>query len=487
MRFSRSEQRCFSSVAHFSSKTRTMVKCNKENRYNKTNNNTSGHYLVNKQWIDVRMHNFHTSGSLLGKIVPFKLADIGEGIKEVELVTWHVKEGDKINEFDLVAEVKSDKANVEITSRYSGIVKKLYHKVGSTALVGDPLIDIEIQDGSAAEDQHPISKAEAVMPETPAKSHVGADHEVERSIHKVLTTPAVRRIAREHAIDLTKVPATGPKGRVLKEDVLNFIKGGETAVKKPLPTITTTAAAAVTPGPPVFVQEDRVEPVKGIKKAMIKTMNAANAIPHFGLCDDVRVDELVELRKQMKPYADQYQVKLTFMPFIIKAISLALRQYPILNSTLSADETQIIYKAAHNIGVAMDTPEGLLVPIIKNVQNLSIMEIARELNRLQDLGAKGKLGQKDLSDGTFSVSNIGTIGGTYASPLLPPGNVCIGAIGKIQKTPVFDEKDNVIAAQIMNVSWSADHRIIDGATLARFSKLWKQYLEKPSTMLLEMH
>ena len=387
-----------------------------------------------------------------------------------------------------VAEVKSDKANVEITSRYSGVIKKLHYGVGDTALVGEPLIDIEVEGNVAAESHaapSPSSQQQPSQSQQQQQAKSVTDSIVEQSINKVLTAPAVRRIAREHNIDLTMVTATGPKGRLLKEDVLNYIKGGAKPVSAaPAAAAPVSAVAAAAQQAPLV--GDRVEPVKGIKKAMIKTMNAANAIPHFGLTDDIRMDKLMQMRGEVKRHAEEQDVKLTFMPFFIKAISLSLKQYPILNSQLSADETQITYRAAHNIGIAMDTPEGLLVPVIKNVQNLSIMDIARERNRLQALGAKGKLGQNDLTGGTFSLSNIGTIGGKYASPLLPPGNVGIGAIGKIQKVPVFDDHGNVIPAQIMNISWSADHRIIDGATLARFSRAWKNYLEHPSSMFLEM-
>ena len=175
------------------------------------------------------------------------------------------------------------------------------------------------------------------------------------------------------------------------------------------------------------------------------------------------------------------------MPVILKACSLALTQYPILNATFDASKETLTYKANHNIGIAMDTPQGLLVPNIKKVQQLSILDIAEELNRLQDLGLRGKLGENDLKHGTFSLSNIGSIGGTYAKPVIMPPQVAIGALGKVQKVPKFDAQDNLIKAHIVNVSWSADHRVIDGATMARFSNLMKSYIENPSSMILELH
>lgn len=241
----------------------------------------------------------------------------------------------------------------------------------------------------------------------------------------------------------------------------------------------------------VISGQDREVEIRGLQRTMVKTMTQANTIPHFGYCDEVELDQLVILREELKPIAESRGVKLSYMPFILKATSLALKQYPILNSSVNADVTKLIYKASHNLGIAMDTPQGLLVPNIKNVQALSIFEIAGELNRLHKLGLEGKLGKDDLSGGTFSLSNIGSIGGTYAKPVLVPPEVAIGALGKIQRLPRFSsdrgpDSDRIVAKRLMMVSWSADHRVIDGATMANFSNLWKKYLENPKTMLIDL-
>jgi 2-oxoisovalerate dehydrogenase E2 component (dihydrolipoyl transacylase) len=450
-------------------------------------------YTVNRiishnryQFVEIdslRSRNFHVTIPT-NKIVPFFLADIGEGIKEVEIVQWFIKEGDTIKQFDKVCEVESDKANVEISSRYDGIVKKLYHKQGDIAHVGQPLIDIETE--AAGEDVivEEVPKTDSVSAKREIQGNIPSRNHVEESIEKVLTTPAVRRIARENNIDLRQIKATGPRGRVLKEDVLNFLKGqhheeGQVEIEVVTTPITETTT--------VVIEQDRVEPIRGLKRTMVKTMNQSNAIPQFGLHDEVNVDRLMVMRNEFKVLAAKKGVdKLTFMPFFIKALSLALKEFPILNSTISPDETQIIYKASHNIGIAMDSPNGLLVPNIKNVQNLSILEIAKELNRLQQLGLQGKLGPNDLKGGTFTLSNIGTIGGTYARPLIAPPEVCIGAIGKIKRVPMFDKTDRVVPVHIMYISWSGDHRIVDGATLTRFSNCWKDYLENPDGMMLSM-
>jgi len=229
---------------------------------------------------------------------------------------------------------------------------------------------------------------------------------------------------------------------------------------------------------------DHFEQKKEETKAMTKTMNLSNQIPHFGYKDEYDMTNLAGLRKELKPMAAEFGIKLSYMPFIIKAVSMALNDYPVLNARMTEDETALIYHDDHNIGVAVDTPHGLLVPNIKGVQNMSVLEIASELGRLAEAGRVNKLSPKDIGGGTFSLSNIGAIGGTYAKPILVPPQVAIGAIGKIQRLPRFDENDQVVARQITYISWSADHRCIEGAVMARFSNKMKAYLEQPASMLL---
>ncbi|KAI4792585.1 hypothetical protein KUCAC02_033283, partial [Chaenocephalus aceratus] len=223
---------------------------------------------------------------------------------------------------------------------------------------------------------------------------------------------------------------------------------------------------------PVFTGKDVTEPLKGFHRAMVRTMTAALRIPHFGYCDEVELSRLAALRKELKPLCESRGVRLSFMPFFIKAASLGLLHFPVLNASLDEGCQNITYKASHNIGLAMDTSQGLLVP--------------NELNRLQALGTAGQLGTNELTGGTFTLSNIGSIGGTYAKPVILPPEVAIGALGKIQVLPRFDAGGQVVPAHIMNVSWSADHRVIDGATMSRFSNLWKEYLENPATMVLDL-
>eukprot|EP00027_Filamoeba_sp_ATCC50430_P006869 CAMPEP_0168564316 /NCGR_PEP_ID=MMETSP0413-20121227/13177_1 /TAXON_ID=136452 /ORGANISM="Filamoeba nolandi, Strain NC-AS-23-1" /LENGTH=506 /DNA_ID=CAMNT_0008595973 /DNA_START=43 /DNA_END=1560 /DNA_ORIENTATION=- len=419
----------------------------------------------------------------VGGVIQFNLADIGEGIAECEILKWHVKEGDKIRQFDLLCEVQSDKATVEITSRYDGVIKKLHYKKGDMAKVGSPLVDIDTGSGSSASakpttpEKQPTKQEQPQAPSTPsqapASSHLAEHNE------KVLATPAVRHLARKHNLDLRQIQPSGRDGRVLKEDVIKFVESGgqpQPVAAKAAPS-TPAAPPSVTIPPPLA--EDRVITLSGYSRIMAKTMAASVSVPRFGYCDEIVMDALLKFRKDLKSIGDKQGVKITYMPIIIKAISLALKKYPYLNSHYNDAAGTLTLKASHNIGVAMDTPNGLVVPNIKNVQDKSLIEVAREMNRLHELALKAALPRDDLTGGTFSISNIGSIGGTYASPVIVVPEVAIGAIGRMQKVPRFDEKNNVIPVHVMNVSWSADHRVIDGATMANFSNLWKNYLENP--------
>ncbi|XP_015602708.1 lipoamide acyltransferase component of branched-chain alpha-keto acid dehydrogenase complex, mitochondrial isoform X1 [Cephus cinctus] len=402
-------------------------------------------------------------------VVPFKLSDIGEGIREVTVKEWFVKPGDRVAQFDEVCEVQSDKASVTITSRYDGVVKTLHYNVNESALVGDPLIDIEVD-----EDTGQVVSKEKDATEKTDQSHQGSvaaesTDSREELLGKVLATPAVRRIAVENKIKLKDVPATGKNGRVLKEDIVNHIQKDNTS---------TSAGLKVTVG------SSKAVPAKRYTKHMWKTMTKSLSIPHFVYSDECDVSSLVRLRDDVRSVLKNQGVTLTYMPFFIKAVSRALEKIPELNAWLDEESESIKIIEQHNIALAMDTSDGLVVPNIKNVQDRSIVSIAKELNRLQELGSKASLPLNDLTGGTFSLSNIGVVGGTYTKPVILSPQVVIGAIGRIQKLPRFDANGNVVAANILSVSWAADHRVVDGVTMAKFSNIWKYYVENPFHMTL---
>jgi 2-oxoisovalerate dehydrogenase E2 component (dihydrolipoyl transacylase) len=457
------------------------------------------------------------------KIIPFKLVDVGEGIVEVEIVKWHVKEGDFIKEFDPICDAQTDKATIPISSRYDGIVAKRCYKEGEIAKVGTTLIEIDVSGvsqttkggapGQVVSSSQPQLKTQLHQIVPPSSGqHVDYEHNViqtKKGAHKVLAAPAVRHLAKKHNIDISQIVGTGKDGRVRKEDVLNILRLRESQAAVPptplhyptaqpvhtyteIPLSATpqqTTTTTVPPPTPVLkapLREDKVIPLRGYARIMAQTMTASAKIPHFGYCDEIKMDNLMDLRQRLKPKAEQRGVKLTYLPFIIKATSLALREFPIINSSINEALTEVTVKGAHNIGIATDTPHGLVVPNIKNVQDLSIFEIAMELNRLIKAANEQKLTKADITGGTITLSNIGIIGGTYTKPVLLSPEVCIGAFGRIQKLPRFDEKGNVVPVHIMQVSWSCDHRVLDGVTIARFTELWKEYLEHPATMLFDL-
>ena len=334
------------------------------------------------------------------------------------------------------------------------------------------------------EDAQPSASSPATSkPEVSTSTQTSTSKQTEPE--KTLASPATRHLAAKHRIKFSDVDSRRKDGRITKEDVEKTIKQQQQPPQPPQEQALPQQQSPKITLPPIEVA-DKVVPLSGYARAMFKSMTAANAIPHFGYSDEVEVDELIRAREALKPLANARGVKLTYMPFILKATSMALREFPRLNSQYDEKQHSLIYKASHNIGIAVDTPLGLVVPNVKNVQNLSVFEIAVELARLIDGAKKGTLKASDLTGGTISISNVGNIGGTYTSPVLVVPEVVIGALGSIKKLPRFDRNNQIRAANVLIVSWSADHRVIDGVTVASFSNLWKQYLEHPYSFLLDL-
>ncbi|KAK3488748.1 2-oxoacid dehydrogenases acyltransferase-domain-containing protein [Neurospora hispaniola] len=493
---------------------------------------------------------FHATRDLQ-VIKPVLLADIGEGIVECEVIQWFVEPGARVEEFSQLCEVQSDKASVEITSRFAGVVKKLYYEAGEMAKVGKPFVDIDIEAGpeskgvEALTPPEPVStlegpqaiKGEAISTSTPqavapelkqsfieapwarqtptTPSHAPVTKQTGK--HASLATPAVRHLARELSVDITQIPGTGKDGRVLKEDVYKFVQARDSAptlypsaATPTSPGVTAAAAAAAAtaasafsspdatiPGP----QKETPVPLTRTQEMMFKSMTRSLTIPHFLYADEVDFTPLVELRTRLnrvlsKSGLPEGQVsKLSYLPFIIKAVSMALYKYPVLNARVELDSNSngkpsLVMRSQHNIGVAMDTPSGLLVPVIKNVGSLNILSIAAELARLQSLAVAGKLSPQDMSGGTITVSNIGSIGGTYLSPVIVDREVAILGIGRMRTVPAFStvpgEEDKILRRQICNFSWSADHRVIDGATMARAADVVRTIVEEPDVMVMHL-
>ncbi|MBW0298672.1 dihydrolipoyllysine-residue acetyltransferase [Shewanella xiamenensis] len=421
----------------------------------------------------------------------FLLPDIGEGIVECELVEWLVQEGDTVVEDQPIADVMTDKALVQIPAIKAGKIVKLHYRKGQLAKVHAPLFSIEVEGGVSAPVSHAQEASVAAANTAPAACSSASVVQEPARQGKALASPAVRRMARALDIDLSRVPGSGKHGRVYKEDITRFQAQGD-AVSAVAPVAVAPTQSGVTQSTVSNVvassaRGDIVEPIRGVKAVMAKMMvESVSTIPHFTYCEEFDLTDLVALRESMKAKYSSDEVKLTMMPFFMKAMSLALTQFPVLNSQVNADCTEITYKARHNIGMAVDSKVGLLVPNVKDVQDKSILEVAAEITRLTTAARSGRVAPADLKEGTISISNIGALGGTVATPIINKPEVAIVALGKLQTLPRFNAKGEVEARQIMQVSWSGDHRVIDGGTIARFCNLWKQYLEQPQDMLLAM-
>lgn len=415
-----------------------------------------------------------------GVVKEFLLPDIGEGIIECEVVEWLVAVGDNIVEDQPMCDVMTDKALVQIPAMENGVVTELFCDKGNIAKVHAPLFSYRVEGGEA-----PVAQA-SLATSTPSVAQAANTPAVDNTANnkKAIASPAVRRVAREMNIDLTQVNGSGKNGRVLKSDLTS----PQAAV--PAPVVTEQAPVAAPSAPVGNVAANHVasvEPMRGIKAAMARQMvDSVTTIPHFTYSEEVDMTDLIALRGGMKDAYKEQGVKLTMMPFFIKALSLAIKEYPVLNSQLTADGSELQFLSQHNIGMAVDSKVGLLVPNVKSVQNLSIVDVANEVTRLTDAARAGRLAQDDMKHGTITISNIGALGGTTATPIINKPEVAIVALGKVQKLPRFDDNGNVVARHIMNVSWSGDHRVIDGGTIARFCNLWKSYLENPSSMMMAM-
>lgn len=422
-----------------------------------------------------------------------------KGIRECEIIQWFVEPDARVEEFDKICEVQSDKASVDIPSRFSGVIKKLHYEAGEMAIVGKPLVDIDVVEDVEEEDPVVAKPAEVKDSETasntpdgfmnPPREEKRAESEIPRSAsrkgtHASLATPAIRHLSKELDVDINDVDGTGRDGRVTKEDLYNF---QEFRQSRSSPSDIPSSQSSISSGP----QQETVVPLTPTQSQMFKTMTRSLSIPHFCFSDELDLSSLSTLRHRFNSSISPTQPKLSYLPFIIKALSLALNQYPILNSRvqLSADDNNkpsLVHRTQHNVGVAMDTPSGLLVPVIKDITNLSIASIASEITRLQTLARDGKLTSADLSGGTITVSNIGSIGGTYLSPVIVDSQVAILAVGKMRVVPGFGVDGELVRKDVMNFSWSADHRVVDGATVARASEVVRGLVERPESMVVQL-
>lgn len=443
-----------------------------------------------------------------------KLPDVGEGVTEGELVKWLVKVGDTVKPDQPVVEVMTDKATVEVPSPYAGTVKELKFKEGDVIPIETVILVLD-SDGAgaakapAANSSHApaaaaakpaqapaamaakpaAASAPAAASQRPAGATAGAGMDVypPAADSRVLATPATRRLARETGVDINQLQGSGLAGRVTRDDVVKAkgMGGGATSAGAPMQARTTLdiprPAVISQPGAP----EERV-PIRGIRKKIAENMQMAkHIIPHFTLMEEVRVDQLVQLRAQAKEAAEKYGVKVTYLPFIMKAVIATCREFPMFNASMDDQAGEIVYKKYFNMGFAADTPNGLMVPVVKNADFKTVLQISQEIQQLAGKARDGKLSLEEMRGATMTITNIGSVGGVYATPIINHPEVAILGVYKIQDKPIWNGKE-FTRGQVMNFTITCDHRLIDGAVAANFMKAFAARIENPSQLMLDM-
>lgn len=412
----------------------------------------------------------------------FRFPDIGEGLVEGVIVEWKVKEGDRVDEDQDLVDVETDKAVFTLPSPVGGTVLKIYYREGDTIHVGDILVTIgEVGEKVAAKEEKVYRESViGVLEEAPEEGEAPVKKEVVMKappVGKVLAAPAVRRLARELKVDISRVTGTGRGGRVTAEDVKNFAAKAPPVVKEIKEVKKYDMYGYIT----------RV-PLKGVKRVVAKRMrdavsNAALVTHH----DNADVTHLVEIRERHKEYAAKESVRLTYIPFIIKAVIEGLKRHPYLSATLERSDVgeYIVLKKYFNIGIAVDTPDGVIVPVIKGADQKTVLEIAGEAEELAEKARSRKIDLADLKGGTFTITNVGFIGGTHFTPIINYPEVAILGTGRIEERAVVRE-GKIVVRKVLPLSLTFDHRVVDGADAARFVNVVKEHLEDPDLFLVEL-
>ncbi|MFN2594039.1 MAG: dihydrolipoamide acetyltransferase family protein [Actinomycetota bacterium] len=399
----------------------------------------------------------------------FKLPDLGEGVTEAEVDRWLVKEGDVIGEDDPLVEVITDKATAEIPSPYAGTVARIHVEAGSVVPVGTILVTIGDGEGTTIDlpdvKETPVGK---VFTRAPA----GSQPQPSGNGSATKAMPPVRKLARELGVDLALIRGSGPGGRILRTDVEAHATG------------TGRAEPAAASSPSVSRGGERREPLRGVRRIVAERMSEAHRlvppVTHVEECD---VTELDATRRLANERAPELQ-KLTFMPFIVKAVVTALRDYPALNASLDEERSEIVFHDRFDIGVAVDTPAGLTVPVVKGADRLRLREIASEIDRLATGARDGKLAREDLQGATFTVTSPGPFGGLMATPIVFYPQAAILGVHRAGERPVVRD-GQIVARLMMNLSITFDHRVLDGMTAAKFILDVVRLLEHPAVLALE--
>ena len=449
-------------------------------------------------------------------MINFKFADIGEGIHEGVILKWNYEVGDQVEEGETMVVVETDKVNAEIPVPEDGVLKKRGAEVGETIHVGDVLAVVD--DGSGDDDEATPEASDASsdsddeddeeepQPKKESAGESGAsvvgsvevsddvlpssdEHKQQSSEKqtkgKALATPVARKMAKDLGVDINTLKGSGPNGRVMKEDIKRAGKpSGESSQTHSTSRPTSTQQPARLSMPKLPEEGTRREKVTKLRESIVKAMDTSNQlIPATTIMDEFDVSELVQFRNEQKNLAANHDAKLTYLPLILKAVMLTIKEYPIFNASFDHDTNEIVYKDFYNVGIAVDTPDGLIVPNVKNADQLSIIELAREIDRLSTQARERKIQLSDLQNTTFSVTNYGAFGSKLGTPVINHPEVAILGVGAITKKPLVID-DEVKVRSTLPLSLTIDHRIIDGGDGGRFMVRLREYLKDPMLLLL---
>ncbi len=430
----------------------------------------------------------------------FNFPDLGEGLEEGTILEWYVKEGDKVKVGDPLVQMETDKVVADIPSPKNGVIVALHGKPGDVIQVGAPLAEIEVEGSghvsTVAKEDPRIAATEATVEPIAegedaaavvgtmevagndgllAASNEGAPSakETGEPQRKALATPVARALAKEMGIDINRVPGSGPSGRVKREDILQF---GSGFVTQPTPTGTTENHAP---------EDVTYLPLTQIRKTIARNMlHAKHNAAHMSVFEEVEISALKAVIARYKPiYADK-GVKLTYLPFIVKAVAQALKHHPQLNSQIDAENNRMIVRNRRHIAIAVDAPDGLVVPVIRDADRISIFEIATQIGTLAEKARNRKLTLEEMKEGSFSITSFGSIGGIFATPVINYPQAGILGIGRIMKTPIVKE-DEIVVGNIMPLSLTVDHRIVDGGETTRFLARVMGYLSDPLSLMMD--
>lgn len=422
----------------------------------------------------------------------FNFPDLGEGLEEGTILEWYVNEGDRVNVGDSIVQMETDKVVADIPSPKKGTILLCHGNVGDVIHVGTPLVEIEVEDADTAS----VGKADKTITLPVSESEEGAavvgtmelagkegvlaasnegtiaTGNIKSESRKVLATPVARALAKEMGIDIKAVPGSDPSGRVKKEDILNFRYKGESDAGKTEATI------------PVKGDETYL-PLTQIRKTIARNMmHSKHNAAHMSVFEEVEISGLMQvIAKYKQKFADK-EVKLTYLPFVVKAVAQALKHHPQLNSQIDSENNRMIVRNRYHIAIAVDAPDGLVVPVIRDADQISLFQTAKQIGELATKARARKLTMEDMKGGSFSITSFGSFGGIFATPVINYPQAGILGIGRIMRTPIVRD-DEIVIGNIMPLSLTVDHRIVDGGETTRFLKRVMEYLADPVSLIME--